>query len=69
MSKWFLNQRMNYITQHLQKFGEINRKDIMEKFDVSVSVSSYDLKNYQNKNPDVMTYDKNKKKYILNKGI
>ncbi len=69
MSKWFLEQRQNYISEHLQIFGEINRKDIMEKFDVSVAVSSCDLKKYQDKNPNKIYYDKNKKKYILNKGI
>lgn len=65
MSKWFLEQRLNFIQAYLLEKGEINRKAIMEKFDVSIAVASHDLKKYQDKNPSAITYDKQKKKYLL----
>jgi hypothetical protein len=66
MSKWFLEQRLNFIYDHLFKNEEINRKNIMDKFDVSVAVASHDLKKFQDQNPNTIFYDKNKKKYLLN---
>jgi DeoR/GlpR family transcriptional regulator of sugar metabolism len=65
MSKWFLEQRLNFIQEHLKENGEINRKTIMEKFDVSVAVASHDLKKYQDKNPNAIHYDKQIKKYLV----
>lgn len=65
MSKWFLEQRLNFIQEHLKENGEINRKTIMDKFDISIAVASHDLKKYQNQNPNAITYNKQKKKYLV----
>lgn len=64
---WFVEQRMNWIAETLRVFGFINRAHIERKFGVSTPQAANDLRLYQERHPDVMTYDKSAKRYVTSK--
>lgn len=61
---WFVDQRMEWIAETLRVFGFINRCHIERKFGVSTPQASYDLREFQERNPGAMTYDRSRKMYI-----
>lgn len=67
MSKWFQIQREAFIQQVVDWGGRINRRDIMDKFDVSAAQASIDLNRFIEGNPQALTYDKKAKCYRANR--
>ena len=61
---WFVDRRMEWIAETLRVFGYINRCHIERKFGVSTPQASYDLRLFQEQNPDAMTYDRITKRYV-----
>lgn len=62
--RWSVEKRLEFIDFRLYWEGQINRSDIMERFDVSVPQASTDLKQYQEVAPKNIDYDHRKKKYF-----
>lgn len=65
--RWSVEKRLEFIDFHLYWEGQINRSDIMERFDVSVPQASKDLKQYQEAAPKNLDYDHRKKKYFASR--
>lgn len=61
---WFVEQRMDWIAETLRVFGFINRAHIERKFGVSVAQAAIDLREFQKRHPNAMTYDRSAKRYI-----
>ena len=64
MSDWFREQRLAWIKESVQIFGFINREHIVRKFGVSVPQASIDLRDFQEANPGMISYDKSAKQYL-----
>ena len=64
MSRWFKQQRMEWITETLRVFGFLNREHLCTKFGISVPQASTDLSDYQRQYPRAMTYDASAKRYV-----
>ena len=62
--RWSILQRFEFIEFRLLWEGYINRKDIIERFKVSVPQASTDLKQYKKKAPGNMLYNRRGKKYF-----
>lgn len=62
---WAVEARMKYITGRLSNFGAVNRRDIMEAFDVSVVQASKDIQFFMKLNPGRVVYDRTKKHYRM----
>lgn len=63
MSKWFKEQRIKYIEEHLLQHKSINRENIMKKFNVSIAIASRDIKHFKALNPEKIIYNNSSKKY------
>lgn len=61
--KWGALQRLEFIEYRLFWEGRINRKDIIERFNVSIPQASTDIKNYKHEAPGNMRYNKRTKHY------
>ena len=61
---WFLEQRMEWIAETLRVFGFLNRVHIERKFWISTPQAALDIREFQKRHPDAMTYDKSAKQYI-----
>jgi hypothetical protein len=62
---WFTEQRQKWIAETIGIFGFINREHIQRKFGVSTPQASYDLKEFQRRNPGAVTYDIHRKRYVV----
>jgi predicted DNA-binding transcriptional regulator YafY len=62
--RWGVLQRLEFIEFRLLWEGRINRKDIIEQFQVSVPQASHDLKQYKKRAPGNMRYDRRAKQYF-----
>lgn len=60
---WFAGQRQIWILETIRVFGFINREHLMKKFGISLPQSSNDLREFQLRYPNVLTYDKSQKCY------
>jgi len=67
--RWGVQQRLEYIEFKLYWEGKINRKDIMDTFNVSVPQASSDIRKYLEAAPDNMYYDKKNKYYLPTKNF
>lgn len=61
--RWGVRQRLEFIEFRLQWEETINRKDIINQFDVSVPQASNDLKQYKKIAPKNMRYNRKAKQY------
>jgi DeoR/GlpR family transcriptional regulator of sugar metabolism len=61
--RYQVKQRMDFITECLEQQGKVNRKDLMDKFGISLPQASIDLQKYKSINPNNMTYNLAKKQY------
>ena len=61
---WFAQHRQEWIAETIRVFGFINREHIERKFGVSTPQASADLREYQQHNPGMITYDMSAKKYV-----
>lgn len=61
--RWFEQHRQEWIAETLRVFGFINRQHIERKFGVSTPQASLDLRTYQEKHPDAVSYNKSAKRY------
>jgi hypothetical protein len=70
-SKWgptfFQSLRFDYIDWRLAVHGSVRRQHIIDKFDVSVSSASRDLKEFERLYPGAMWYDITDKQYVVPK--
>jgi|SRR6185437_4234037 len=64
MMRWATKMRMAFISDMLAKSGAINRRDIMEYFEVSASQAAADFRTFQHERPGEMRYDKSRKAYV-----
>lgn len=60
---WAKNQRLIFIRKTLTEEGRINRKDITDKFKISLQQAAADLSYLQRKEPKLMHYDRSYKCY------
>lgn len=60
MSNWFKNQRLKWIERRVNPF---NLSDLMLAFDISRVQASIDIRDFMEKYPDEIFYNKNKKQY------
>jgi len=61
---WSVMQRLRFIEFRLSWDGRINRGDIIEVFGVSVPQASLDLREYMDRAPGNVEYDKSRKSYF-----
>lgn len=66
MSKWFIDHRQSYIAMLLRTYGQVNRHQIIDRFDVSMPQASADIQRFIRENPDVIVYDGTAKAYVVN---
>jgi hypothetical protein len=62
-TRWFEQQRMEWIAETLRIFGFINRGHLMRKFGISTPQASIDLNAFMRRNPGAMYYDLSNKCY------
>lgn len=62
--RWSVEHRLEFIDFRLYWEGRINRKDLIEFFNISVPQASSDLRAYQEKAPNNIEYDKSRKYYF-----
>ena len=62
--RWGVEQRLEFIEFRLYWEGQMNRKDLMNTFGVSVNQASTDLNRYLRLAPENMTYDKSARTYV-----
>ncbi|MCV3243847.1 putative DNA-binding transcriptional regulator YafY [Mesorhizobium robiniae] len=62
--RWGVEQRLEFIEFRLFWEGGVRRKDIIERFGVSVPQASKDLTLYQERAPGNVEYDKSAKRYV-----
>lgn len=65
--RWFEKQRQEWIKNRINQRRKINRKDIAEKFDVTVLTASQDIQKFISLNPGVLQYDTKAKTYRKSK--
>lgn len=65
MSRWFAEQRIEWIAESARIFGFINREHIQKKFGVSIPQASYDLRDTMKLHPDLLSYNASAKRYEL----
>jgi hypothetical protein len=63
---WSTLRRLEFIESRLFWDGRVNRSDLMETFGVSVPQASLDLRQYMERAPGNMIYDKRRKHYYAN---
>lgn len=61
--RWFENHRMEWIAECLRVFGYINRSHLKTKFGMSEQQASNDLRTFQDRHPNTMTYNNRSKRY------
>ncbi|WP_448952189.1 hypothetical protein [Labrys neptuniae] len=64
MSRWFAEQRLEWIRESVRIFGFINREHIEKKFGVSTPQASYDIREAMKRWPNLMRYDSSAKRYV-----
>lgn len=67
--RWAMKQRMDFVRERLRFVGTINRRDLVEKFDMSSPQASADLKTFRRLNRGWMRYDKSKKTFVSKKPV
>lgn len=63
MMRWFERHRLEWIAERVAAVGYINRRDLMEQFDVSMPQASKDLQTFMRQMPDTLVYDASAKRY------
>jgi hypothetical protein len=66
--RWSTKQRIAFIADHLKVAGKINRRDIMEKFEVSAPQAAADFRHFEKAHPGAMRYDASLKAYVPGRG-
>lgn len=61
--RWFIEQRLRFIESRLFWIGFINRRDLVEHFQITPAIASSDLAEYQALAKGNAVYDKNAKVY------
>ncbi len=64
---WFQRQRQDFIRAQLETFGQIRRKDIAARFEVTEQIASSDIHTFIEANPDAIIYDGRAKCYVLDR--
>ena len=62
--RWAERQRHAFIAERLAVTGSIRRKDLIEKFEISVPQASVDFRRYREAHPE-MAYDPSRKCYVV----
>ena len=62
---WFQKQRQDFIRATLMTYGMIRRKQIVEKFDVTLAIASADIQTFIDAHPDLIEYDRYAKCYAF----
>ena len=63
---WAIEQRLAWIKESVEIFGQINREHVVRKFWVTSQVASSDFEKALARWPDLMTYNKSTKRYERN---
>jgi hypothetical protein len=63
---WSVEQRLAWIKESVEIFGQISREHIIRKFWVSSQQASIDIAKATERWPDLMTYNKSTKRYERN---
>ena len=66
---WGIKRRFEFIEMRLYWEGQINRKDLVNFFGISIPLASTDLRNYSEKAPNNMAYDSSAKLYATTSGF
>jgi hypothetical protein len=67
--RWYVQQKMDFISERLRFAGAINRKDLVEAFRISQPQASADLQRFQKLYPNYMRYDSTRKAYVTVESI
>lgn len=62
--RWFAEYRLAWIKESVEIFGYVNRKHIMQKFQITAAAASGDLREAQKRWPELMDYDPSGKRYV-----
>lgn len=62
-SNWAQTQRLQFLEACLLTNGQVNRSNLMRKFQISMPQASIDLRKYQEQAPQNMVYDRGKRTY------
>ena len=60
---WFANKRQDFIRRRIKQVGWIRRATLIREFLISPPTASADLQTFKDKNPSVMVYNFNTKRY------
>lgn len=63
MSRWFAEQRIEWIAEMVRIYGFINREHIQKKFDVSTPQASIDLREAMKQHPNLIEYNASARRY------
>ncbi len=61
---WFVEKRVEWIGEMIRVYGFINREHIEKMFGISTPQASSDLREFQRRHPDAVTYDRSAKRYV-----
>lgn len=64
--RWSVEQRLAFIEERLFWLGEVNRSDLVRRFNVSLGQASSDISRYLALEPAGVAYDKSAKRYVAN---
>jgi len=62
--RWSTERRLAFIEERLFWLGEVNRTDLVGRFNVSMSQASVDIARYLALHPPDIAYDKSAKRYV-----
>ena len=65
--RWAQKQRLAFIGECLLSGGVVNRRDLVQRFSVSVPQASIDIRCFNEAHPGAMRYDLKRKAYVSDK--
>lgn len=60
---WAQLQRMDFIRDRLASGQSLRRRDLMEKFRISIATASADIRSYVRMHPNAVRYNASEKRY------
>lgn len=60
---WAQKQRIDFIQERLLKSGHVNRRELMEKFGISIATASADIRTFRGFYPKAARYNLSTKRY------
>lgn len=64
MSRWFQEQRQAFIADRLATVGQLQRADLMQKFDIGAVAATRDIKRFIDRPTVPIRYDRSARRYV-----